>query len=77
MRIPEISTPKNEHMIDGGGRKLDCCVFGNGSPTVVLVSALETPQEYWNSVILELAVKLMVEMSFGSSPPYPLMSGGD
>jgi hypothetical protein len=41
--IPEISTPKIENMIDVGGRKLHCCVYGNGSPTVVLVSGLEAP----------------------------------
>jgi pimeloyl-ACP methyl ester carboxylesterase len=60
MQFPEISTPKIEHMIDVGGRKLDCRVFGNGSPTVVLVSGLEAPKEYWNSVIPNLAVKATV-----------------
>jgi pimeloyl-ACP methyl ester carboxylesterase len=55
IRIPEISTPKIENMIDVGGRKLHCCVYGNGSPTVVLVSGLEAPQAYWNSVIPDLA----------------------
>jgi len=57
MRIPEISTPKIENMIDVGGRKLHCCVYGNGSPTVVLVSGFEAPQAYWNSVIPDLAAK--------------------
>jgi pimeloyl-ACP methyl ester carboxylesterase len=60
MRIPEISTPKVENMIDVGGRKLHCCVYGNGSPTVVLVSGLEAPQAYWNSVIPDLAAKTTV-----------------
>ncbi|MDH4196934.1 MAG: alpha/beta hydrolase [Candidatus Aminicenantes bacterium] len=60
MRIPEISTPKTENMIDVGGRKLHCCVYGNASPTVVLVSGLEAPQEYWNSVIPDLAAKTTV-----------------
>ncbi len=60
MRIPEISTPKIEHMIDVGGRKLNCCVFGKGSPTVVLVSGFEAPQEYWNSVIPDLAAMTTV-----------------
>lgn len=58
--IPEISTPKIEKMIDVGGRKLDCCVYGKGSPAVVLVSGLEAPQAYWNSVIPELAAKTTV-----------------
>ena len=60
IRIPEISTPKIENMIDVGGRKLDCCVYGKGSPTVVLVSGLEAPQAYWNSVIPDLAAKTTV-----------------
>lgn len=59
-RIPEISTPKIEKMIDVGGRKLDCCVYGKGAPTVVLVSGLEAPQAYWNSVIPELAARTTV-----------------
>jgi len=58
--IPEISTPKMESMIDVGGRKLDCFVYGSGSPTVVLVSAFEAPQKYWNPVIPELAAKATV-----------------
>jgi hypothetical protein len=45
-RIPEISTPKIENMIDVGGRKLHCCVYGSGSPTVGLVSGFEAPQAY-------------------------------
>ena len=57
IKIPEISTPKIENMIDVGGRKLDCCVYGKGSPTVVLVSGLEAPQVYWNSVIPDLAAQ--------------------
>jgi pimeloyl-ACP methyl ester carboxylesterase len=60
IRIPEISTPKIENMIDVGGRKLHCCVYGSGSPTVVLVSGLEAPQAYWNSVIPDLATKAKV-----------------
>jgi pimeloyl-ACP methyl ester carboxylesterase len=58
--IPEISTPKTENMIDVGGRKLHCYVYGNDSPTVVLVSGLEAPQTYWNSVIPDLAAKTTV-----------------
>ena len=60
IRIPEISTPKIENMVDVGGRKLHCCVYGNGSPTVVLVSGLEAPQAYWNSVIPDLAARTTV-----------------
>ena len=49
-----------ESMIDVGGRKLHCCVYGSGSPTVVLVSGLEAPQVYWNPVIPDLAAKTTV-----------------
>jgi hypothetical protein len=59
-RIPEISTPKMESMVDVGGRKLHCCVYGSGSPTVVLSSGLEAPQVYWNPVIPDLAAKTTV-----------------
>ena len=58
--IPDISTPKIENMIDVGGRRLHGCVYGNGSPTVVLVSGFEAPQAYWNSVIPDLAAKTTV-----------------
>jgi pimeloyl-ACP methyl ester carboxylesterase len=58
--IPEISTPKIESMIDVGGRKLHYCVYGHGSPTVVLVSGLEAPLAYWNSVIPDLAAQAAV-----------------
>lgn len=60
IKIPEIATPKIENMIDVGGRKLHCCVYGSGSPTVVLVSGLGAPQEYWNSVVPDLAAKTTV-----------------
>jgi pimeloyl-ACP methyl ester carboxylesterase len=60
IKIPEISTPRIENMVDVGGRKLDCFLYGKGSPTVVLVSGLEAPQVYWNPVIPDLAAKATV-----------------
>lgn len=60
IKLPEISTSKTESMIDVGGRKLDCCVYGDGSPTVVLVSGFGAPQSYWNSVIPDLAAKTTI-----------------
>jgi pimeloyl-ACP methyl ester carboxylesterase len=59
---PALPAPaaKIEKMVDVGGRKLDCCVHGQGSPTVVLVSGLEAPQAYWDSVIPALAAKTTV-----------------
>ncbi len=59
-QTPRIQTPKTEGLIDVGGRKLDCRVFGSGSPTVVLVSGLEIAQDNWDSVIPELAAKTTV-----------------
>jgi len=55
VRIPENSTPNTESMVDVGGRKLHCYMYGKGSPTVVLVSGFGAPQAYWNSVIPDLA----------------------
>ena len=60
VRIPEISTPKTEKMIDVGGRRLHGCVYGSGSPTVVLVSGLGAPQAYWNPVVPALATQATV-----------------
>lgn len=59
-RIVELSTPRMETMIDVGGRKLHCFEYGKGWPTVVLVSGLESPQEYWDSVIPGLAARTTV-----------------
>lgn len=47
-------------MVDVGGRRLHSFTYGNGAPTVVLVSGLEIPQEYWNPVIPALAAKATV-----------------
>jgi pimeloyl-ACP methyl ester carboxylesterase len=47
-------------MIDVGGRKLDCCVYGKGSPTIVLVSGFGAPQAYWNWVVPDLAAQTTV-----------------
>jgi pimeloyl-ACP methyl ester carboxylesterase len=51
---------KVERMVDVGGRKLDCRVYGKGSPTVVLVSGLEAPQAYWDSIIPDIAARTTV-----------------
>jgi len=59
-RIPEISTPHVERMTDVGGRRLNSFTYGKGSPTVVLVSGLDSPQVYWNPVIPGLAAAATV-----------------
>ena len=56
----EILIQGTERMVDVGGRRLYSFTYGNGSPTVVLVSGLEIPQEYWNPVIPALAAKTTV-----------------
>ena len=59
-RIPEISTPKTEKMVDVGGRKLHGCFYGEGSPAVILVSGHGATQTYWNPVIPDLAAQTTV-----------------
>lgn len=59
-KIPEISTPRTEYMVDVGGRKLHCFTHGDGSPAVVLVSGFETSQDNWNPVIPVLAAHTKV-----------------
>jgi pimeloyl-ACP methyl ester carboxylesterase len=58
--ISPVPTSKVEQMIDVGGRKIDSCVYGNGSPTIVLVSGLEITQDNWDSVVPDLAAKTTV-----------------
>ena len=50
---PEIEGA--ERMVDVGGRKLHCAVYGSGGPTVVLVSGFGAPQAYWNPMVPGLA----------------------
>jgi pimeloyl-ACP methyl ester carboxylesterase len=59
-QIPEISTPRIEKMLEVGGRNLHCCVYGKGSPTVVLLSGFGAPQTYWNPVVPDLAAQTTV-----------------
>lgn len=59
-RIPEISTPKTEKMVDVEGRKLHSFFYGEGSPAVILVSGFGAAQTYWNPVIPDLAARTMV-----------------
>jgi len=56
----QIATPGVERMIDVGGRKLDCRMYGSGTPTVVLISGLNAPQSYWNTVVPALAERTTV-----------------
>jgi pimeloyl-ACP methyl ester carboxylesterase len=58
--IPDIPTDKVEMLVDLGGRMLDCCVYGEGSPTILLLSGGRAPQVYWNPVVPDLAEKTTV-----------------
>jgi len=54
--VPDVAAHKTERMVDVGGRKLHACLYGQGSPTVVLVSGTnDALQETWNPLIDPLA----------------------
>jgi pimeloyl-ACP methyl ester carboxylesterase len=54
-QIPEVTREGKEHLVDVGGRKLHARVFGQGSPTVVLLSGFNAPQTTWNVLVDPLA----------------------
>lgn len=60
MLIRECEIEGTEHIIDVGGRKLHGIVYGEGSPTVVLISGYNAPQAYWNGIIPDIAEKATV-----------------
>jgi pimeloyl-ACP methyl ester carboxylesterase/Tol biopolymer transport system component len=52
MRVQENSFPKTEKMIDvGSGRILNCKIYGQGFPTIVLVTGFNGPQSNWDSIL--------------------------
>jgi len=55
MKIPPLTIKGAEQMIDVGGRRLHCVIYGSGGPTVVLVSGFQAPQAYWNPVVPGIA----------------------
>jgi pimeloyl-ACP methyl ester carboxylesterase len=55
VKIPPLTIKGIERMVDVGGRRLHCFVYGSGGPTVVLVSGFQAPQEYWNPVVPGIA----------------------
>jgi len=60
LKISENLTQKKESMIDVGGRKLHCCVYGKNSPSVVLISGFGALQNYWGTVIPDLSAQTTV-----------------
>ena len=55
VKIPPLTIRGAEHMVDVGGRRLNCFVYGSDGPTVVLVSGFQAPQAYWNPIVPGLA----------------------
>ncbi|HYW68715.1 MAG TPA: alpha/beta hydrolase [bacterium] len=53
--LSECEVDGTEHTVDVGGRKLNGFVYGEGSPTIVLVSGFGAPQAYWNRTVPALA----------------------
>jgi hypothetical protein len=49
-----------EQLVDVEGRKLSCTVYGQGAPTVVLISGFSAEQSYWNPVIPGLIDKATI-----------------
>ena len=59
--VPDVMARKTERMVDVGGRRLHATVYGQGSPTVVLVSGTAAgPQETWNPIVDPLAAEATV-----------------
>jgi len=58
--VPDVAAPHTELMVDVGGRRLHACLYGKGSPTVVLASGFNALQEYWNTIIDPLAAEATV-----------------
>lgn len=59
-RPPVAPEAVTERVVDVGGRRLHATVRGSGSPTVVLLSALDAPQDYWNTVTPMMAARTTV-----------------
>jgi len=55
VKIPPLAIKGAEQMMDVGGRRLHCIVYGSGAPTVVFVSGFQAPQTYWNPVVPGIA----------------------
>jgi pimeloyl-ACP methyl ester carboxylesterase len=56
VRLPELKVKARfEGMIQVGGSKLHCRVFGEGEPTVVLIPGSGAPQTYWNGIVSAIA----------------------
>ena len=54
-RVPEVTIERVEKHVDVGGRKLHCRIYGEGRPTVVLVSGFGAVQDNWNPIVTDIA----------------------
>ena len=86
VEIAEIDTPREEAMVDVGGRRLHCVRYGKGAPTVVLISGFRAPQRYWNPVVPALAAVATVvtydrpgygKSELGEAPNHGLQAAAD
>jgi pimeloyl-ACP methyl ester carboxylesterase len=59
-RAAGMPAPVADRMVDVGGRKLHCRVYGSGAPTVALISGFETTQDNWDPLIPALAARATV-----------------
>jgi pimeloyl-ACP methyl ester carboxylesterase len=55
VEVAAIDTPREESMVDVGGRRLRCVRYGKGVPAVVLISGFRAGQVYWNPLVPTLA----------------------
>ncbi|MFH1502762.1 MAG: alpha/beta hydrolase [Candidatus Eisenbacteria bacterium] len=60
MVIPEATVEGTQRLVDIEWRKLSSTVYGSGAPTVILLSGLNAPQEYWNAIVPALAAETTV-----------------
>ena len=60
MVIPEATLEGTKQLVDIEWREISCTVYGDGSPTVILMSGLNAPQEYLNAVVPALAAETTV-----------------
>jgi len=59
-QVPVINSASVEQLVDVEGHKLSCTIYGQGAPTVVLISGFRAEQSYWNTVIPFLIDKVTI-----------------
>jgi len=59
-RVSVNDKTAKQQLVDVEGRKLSCTVYGQGAPTVVLISGFNAEQSYWNPVIPGLIDKATI-----------------